>query len=253
MAWSEMRNRKISNRVAEAILAGRAPESRPDLAPLSNSIVEFRAAAYETTARPSEELMVRLGLTEAPAASSHSDSLPAIGARKRGSTMFSWIAGLGLAGKIALGASVAAAATTGAGAGGLLPLGTQDAFDAVVSTVISETDDGGNVPEDTSTTEPDSSEVADTTEETEDAEAKEHPDNFGGWVSERAKDPNKDGRTFGAETSEAAQEKNKKSDVESPSADLHEADETSDDSGTSEITGNSANKQGNSQNGKSKP
>ncbi|EAR25824.1 hypothetical protein A20C1_08088 [marine actinobacterium PHSC20C1] len=245
-----MRNKRISDRVAQAILSGRAPESRPDLTSLANSIAEFREAAYESTARPSEELMVRLGLTETPSGSSHHESLPTIGASKRGRTMFSWIAGLGIASKIALGATVAVAATAGAGAGGILPVGAQDAFDTVISTVVTETEDGDESTEDTTTTP--ESEPADEVEETEEAEATEHPDNFGGWVSERAKDPDKVGRTFGAETSEAAHEKNKKSESESPSIDhdeSEEADDTSDDSGNSGSHGKSENKQG----GKSKP
>lgn len=267
-----MRNRKISNRIATAILAGRAPESRPDLTPLADSIAEFREAAYETTARPSEELMVRLGLAEAPAALSHHKSLPTIGAKKRGIRMFSWIAGLGLAAKIALGASVAAAATVGAGAGGLLPLGAQDTFDTVVSTVISPPEDGGTLTEDTTIT-PEPEVTDDTTatpepEATEEADATEHPDNFGGLVSERAQDPDKDGRTFGTETSEAAHENGKQPNTESSSDELSSTESSStelssDDQDSPEAADNDSDdsadhgkpetKQENKQGGTSKP
>ena len=109
--------------------------------------------------------------------------------------MFSWIAGLGLAAKIALGAGVAVAATAGAGAAGVLPTGAQDTFDTVVSTVVpgSQVDESTAPGTDDGTTAPDPAST-------------NHPDNFGSWVSERAKDPDKVGKTFGQETSEAAHE-----------------------------------------------
>ncbi|MGV8858121.1 hypothetical protein [Rhodoglobus sp.] len=167
--------------------------------------------------------------------------------------MFSWIAGLGIASKIALGATVAVAATAGAGAGGILPSGAQDAFDSVISTVVSETNDGDESTEDSTTTpesEPaEETEVTEEVEGPEEAEATEHPDNFGGWVSERAQDLDKVGRTFGAETSEAAHEKSKKSESDSPSGDHNESEEADSDSGEGGSHGKSENKQG----GKSKP
>lgn len=188
-----MRLRRISERDAEAVLSGHAPVSRPDLAPLADSIAEYRAAAYGSPARPSAELASRLGALGDSRIASRTESQPGNGESRKRVNMFSSIAGLGLAAKIALGAGVAVAATAGAGAAGVLPAGAQDAFDTVVSSVVpgshvhesteSGTDDGTNAPEPTKT---------------------DHPDNFGGWVSERAKDPDKVGKTFGQETSEAA-------------------------------------------------
>ena len=196
MAVSEMRVRRISERDAEAVLAGHAPAARSDLASLADSIAEFRAAAFEVPAQPSADLASRLGPLGGSKISSHTETQPTIGVSRERVTMFSWIAGLGLVAKIALGAGVAVAATAGAGAAGVLPTGAQDAFNTVVSTVVpgshSEestvpgTDDGTKAPDPASTN---------------------HPDNFGSWVSEQAKDPNKVGSTFGQMVSEAAHNK----------------------------------------------
>ncbi len=109
--------------------------------------------------------------------------------------MFSWIAGLGLVTKIALGAGVAVAATVGAGAAGVLPTAAQGTFDSIVSTVVPA---AGEAPEGSLST--------DTAEPTPEPSETAHPDNFGSWVSSRAHDAAKDGHTFGAETSEAAKQ-----------------------------------------------
>jgi len=166
---------------------------------LERAIGEFRAAAFESVARPSAELASRL---ELEGASGISPETPPHTGRV---TMASWIAGLGLAAKISLGAGVAVAATLavagGAGAAGILPVPAQETFDTVVSSIIPNLDDDGTADDDTEVGEP-SPEPTST----------EHPDNFGGWVSERAHDPNKDGHTFGTETSEAAQENGNKPD-----------------------------------------
>jgi len=190
MAGSEMRTRRISDEDAHAILSGRAPELRPDLAPLAQSIAEFRSAAHETVAAPSAELAARLQPTAPVQLSSHTQTQPASGAQRRRVTVFSWIAGLGLAAKIALGAGVAVAATTGAAAAGILPPGAQHVFNTVVSSVVpvGNSDEGS---------------TSDPTESPDPSET-EHPDNFGKSVSTGAKDPNKDGRTFGSSVSDAA-------------------------------------------------
>ena len=203
-----MSKHRISEPEAAAVMSGRAPIARPELASLADSIAEFRSAAFETLAQPSAELASRLELPGASAISSrmplHSSAAVAAGPAPSGArsekgrvSMFSWIAGLGLATKIALGASVAAAATVGAGAAGVLPTGAQDAFNGVVSTVIPGVVDAPGAPLPTDTAEP-------TPEPSHTHPA--HPDNFGGWVSGRAHDATKDGHTFGTETSEAAKE-----------------------------------------------
>ena len=109
--------------------------------------------------------------------------------------MVSRIKALGLTAKIALGTGVVAvalAATTGAGAAGVLPDGVQDTFDHVVSTIV---------PAAVDETEEESTPTDETTEE---PKTPADYENFGGWVSERAQDPDKIGREFGAETSEQA-------------------------------------------------
>lgn len=206
-----MRKHRISDQDAEAVMSGHAPVARPELAPLATSIESFRSAAFETIAQPSAELASRLELASdiSTRTSLHPGAVVAAGparggirSEKRRVRMFSWIAGLGLATKIALGAGVAVAATVGAGAVGVLPTGAQDAFNGVVSTIIPGT---GEAPEGVLPT--------GTDEPTPEPSSAAHPENFGGWVSDRAHDPAKDGHTFGAETSEAAKQ-NGQSDVD---------------------------------------
>ncbi len=190
-----MRKHRISEREADAVLSGHAPTSRPDLAPLADSISEFRAAAFELPTRPSADLASRLGPLGDSRIASHTESQPGTGESRKRVTMFSTIAGLGLAAKIALGAGVAVAATAGAGAAGVLPSGAQVAFDTVVSTVVpgSQGDESTDPATNDDTNAPDPASTS-------------HPDNFGSWVSERAQDPDKIGKIFGQETSEAAHE-----------------------------------------------
>jgi len=188
-----MRKRRISERDTHAILSGQTPATRPDLAPLADSIAEFRMAALESPVRPSPDLVSRLGLLGESQDSSRTESQPGTGESRKRVTMFSWIAGMGLLAKIALGTGVAVAATAGAGAAGVLPNGAQDAFDQVISTVVPSVQDDEATEPATDDSEPDPAST-------------DHPDNFGSWVSERAKDPDKVGRDFGKETSEAAKQ-----------------------------------------------
>lgn len=242
-----MRKRRISERDVDAVLSGHAPASRPDLARLAEAVAEFRVAAFESSVGPSTALAERLGLQGGSKIPSRIESQP--GGResreRRRVSMFSWIAGLGLAAKIALGAGVAVAATAGAGAAGVLPSGAQDAFNTVVSTVIpvshpgshgehstvpGSDEDGTTAPDPTSTT---------------------HPDNFGAWVSERAKDPNKVGSTFGHETSQAAKDKGNGNTTSTEKRGDNTGSEASDDAAT-EGSGN-ADGHGNSTNTPAKP
>lgn len=210
MAGSEMRMRRISERDVEAVLSGHVPESRPDLAPLVGAIAEYRAAVFASPARPSIDLALLLGPLDGSRISTNTESESGSVTSRTRVRVLSSIAGLGLVAKIALGAGVAVAATAGAGAAGILPLGAQDVFDtAVFSVVQSPQDDVQTIestvapsPQEDESTEPGSDEGTSPL----DPSSTNHPDNFGGWVSDRAHDPNKDGRTFGQETSEAAQE-----------------------------------------------
>ena len=202
-----MRKHRISDDDASALVKGRAPAARPDLALLAQSVTDFRAAAFETLPQPSAELASRLDLARASristvmASLSDSDTMETQTLVSRGPAsqmgrvkrMFSWLLGLGLATKIALGATVAAAAVTGGGAAGVLPFGAQDAFDTVVSVVMptEEADD--------ETTEPGTTDGVVT--------PGEGKGTFGESVSERAHELGKDGdgRSFGEEISEEAQ------------------------------------------------
>lgn len=210
---NEMRNR-ITDTEAELLLAGTTPEGRPEFSALADAVVGIRQAAFETVPQPSVALAARLGLPQdalvsamasAPAASSNlmnvetpSAATAAEASRTKGiKRMFEWIAGLGLAAKIAAGTGALALGITGVGAAGALPGGAQDAFDTVVSTVISsETEAEVEVVEE---------EVVE-----EEAPADETlptgSEEFGSWVSENAQAEDKVGAEFGAAVSEQAQE-----------------------------------------------
>jgi hypothetical protein len=228
-----MTKHRISDTEASALLnrdalRGDATGVSPELSALAESLSDFRAAAFETTPRPSAELMARLDLSGESkiAASTMSIASGAVASapvgevsrQKRIRRMISWFAGLGVLAKIALGSTVAAAAVVGAGAGGVLPGGAQDAFNTVVSAVVpTVTDDPESTPSDSPS--PDAT--------------SDHPDNFGGTVSEWAHDPNKgaDG-PFGLRVSDAAHEKNAAND----GSDDGDTDET----GTDESDGGTA-------------
>jgi hypothetical protein len=133
---------RIAERDAAALLKGQTPAGRPDLAPLADSFMTLRAAAFRRPPRPSVELALRLGLT-APSSLADARTVDAQASTRRGAPKaararrtVSWVLGLGLATKIVVGVSAGALAVTGAGAAGVLPLGTQDAFDTVVSVVV---------------------------------------------------------------------------------------------------------------------
>lgn len=201
MASSEMRRRRISDQDASAILNGSTPEARPDLVELTQSIAEFRSAAYSAVAQPTAQLAARMEDSAAQSLSPQPQPQPASGVQRRGLTVFTWITGLGLGAKIVLGAGVALAATTGvsagAGAAGVLPTGLQDTYDTIVSSVIPAGEDST-----------DGSPTSDPTD-TPDPASTEHPDNFGSFVSTGAQDPDKVGRDFGSKVSDAAHENGK--------------------------------------------
>lgn len=201
---------RISDDDAQALVKGHAPVARPELAHLAGSMSEFRSAAFETVPRPSAELASRLDLARASRIStldmavSDSDMVQTqsvaaseAGSHKKGAkNLISWFVGLGLGTKIVLGATVAVAATTGAGAAGALPDGAQDAFDKVVSVVSS-----------TEEPETDTTAVVDDTEEPTVAVTPE-TSSFGESVSDRAQElgQGSDGSEFGEEISEEAQQ-----------------------------------------------
>jgi hypothetical protein len=177
-----MRNQRISDDDAQALVTGAAPADRPDLTALATSIQEFRSAAFAPAPRPSAELLRRLELaetrgTERPETSRRPVSM---GRMKR---MFAWIAGLGVAAKVVLGVTAAAAV-------GVTGVGTAVGVNTLVSANAEVTPTETAAPADP------------TDPPTDDAE------NFGDSVSDRAHELGKDsdGAAFGEEVSEEAQQ-----------------------------------------------
>jgi hypothetical protein len=122
-----------------------------------------------------------------------------------GRTVFTWIAGLSLGLKIALGAALTAAAATGAGAAGVLPFGTQQTFDEVVSIVIPAADPIDEVTEDGTE---DGTDDGTDSGDGDVAEGYDPADgNFGSWVSDQAKDKPGTGKEFGDMVSDEAKNK----------------------------------------------
>jgi hypothetical protein len=112
----------------DAILGGNSPSD--DLAALSSFVGDVRSAAG-TVPIPSSALAAALASGISPQAT----TAPEPKWRKLKMKIQGFLAGLGVAGKLALGAGVAAAATTGAGAAGVLPGPVQHAFANAVHAV----------------------------------------------------------------------------------------------------------------------
>jgi hypothetical protein len=195
-----MRKHRISDDDAAALVTGAAPAERPDLATLARSISEFRDAAFASPPRPSAELRARLELAHAGRISSEAvsneaaDAIDAaepatsrprvsVGRMKR---MFAWFTGLGIAAKVVLGATVAAAA-------GATGVGAAAGVNILVS-ASAEQEQQQVIPSDDPTEAPTGSPTDD-------------PGSFGDSVSDRARELGKgsDGAEFGAEVSTEAQ------------------------------------------------
>lgn len=148
-----MKNR-ITDHEAELLLAGRTPAGRPDFGELAASVASFRSAALEAAPRPSAALTARLGLPPQEVLSALATSSDASSGRlgagppadviaARGSRSgvvrraVERVSGLGLTARIAAGVGALALGITVTGVAGALPGGMQDAFDELVSTVIS--------------------------------------------------------------------------------------------------------------------
>jgi hypothetical protein len=114
----------------DAILAGSARDG--DLAPLTSFVADVRSAGGAVPT-PSAVLAAALASGISPEAPATVATQPLW--RKFKMKTRALVAGLGVAGKIALGAGVAVAATTGAGAAGVLPGPFQHAFATAVDTV----------------------------------------------------------------------------------------------------------------------
>ena len=242
-----MRKHRITDADVASLVSGHTPQGRPELDELAKSLSEFRAASFETTPRPSAALLARVDVgkpsmvSESNESVFNADMIETTSSTSRGSrsrkglvrTVFSWIAGLGLGLKIALGATAALAAATGAGAAGVLPFGSQQAFDEVVSVVIPaaepidhSTDDGTD----------DGTDGDDVTEGSGDGDVTEGYDpadgNFGSWVSDQAKDKPGTGEEFGQMVSDEAKNK-----PHPGASDGTEGDDTSDNDAVSHGNG----------------
>jgi hypothetical protein len=147
MAGSEMRNHRITDDEAAALLRGRTPHARHELSPLAAAVSEFRGSSLGTPPRPSAAVASRLDLDRVstivafpPENPDMTASPPLTAARsaRRSRVALEWFAGLGLAAKIAIGATAAAAVgVTGAGAAGaagVLPAPAQEVFEQVTGT-----------------------------------------------------------------------------------------------------------------------
>jgi hypothetical protein len=138
-----MRNHRITDDEAAAVLRGRTPHARDELSPLAAAVAEFRSSSFGTPPRPSAAVASRLDLDrvstvgliprENPDMASLTPHAAASARRRR--VAVEWFAGLGLAAKIAIGATAAAAVgVTGAGAAGaagVLPTPAQAVFEQV--------------------------------------------------------------------------------------------------------------------------
>lgn len=109
--------------------------------------------------------------------------------------MATWLSQWSTKSKVGLGVIAVLAASVGAGIVGVLPAGAQTGFDEVVSGILP-----GEVETENET---------DDLDESDTDVAQEHPDNFGGTVSDRAHELGKDsdGQAFGEQTSQDARDK----------------------------------------------
>ena len=122
-----MRNHRITDDEAAAVLRGRTPHARDELSPLATAVTEFRSSSFGTPPRPCVAVASRLDVDRVstvglvPPENPDMTSLPlhAAASARRRRVAVDWFAGLGLAAKIAIGATAAAAVgVTGAGAAG---------------------------------------------------------------------------------------------------------------------------------------
>ncbi|RZT59399.1 hypothetical protein EV140_2005 [Microcella alkaliphila] len=212
-------SKRVRNHEAEQLLAGSTPEGRPELVALTDALVEFRAAAYETVPRPSDALAAFVsvpGSADVSAAAAHASAKSHDGALADeavaghphgGKRMFEWITGLSVAAKVAAGTGVLALGATGvatAGATGVLPGPVQTAFDTAVTAVLTDdevADDGL---------------IGDEEPATGEAPIPGASTEFGKWVSENAQDPEKVGADFGERVSEQARQLGEQKRAERP-------------------------------------
>lgn len=128
-----MRNRRITDTDAAAVMGGTAPADRPDLADVATALSEFRGAVFMSLPQPSTELRERLD-AGAPGGASTQLAHEGItrasagGARRRDARRARRKVGA----IIALAVVGSLVTVTSAGAAGVLPGGVQEVFDVVV-------------------------------------------------------------------------------------------------------------------------
>ena len=232
-----MSEKPITDAEAQQLLSGATPEGHPELSALAASIADVRRNAAQVPApQPSFALAAQL---EHPT--------PEVNRTRRSeSKRATSVSRFGLAAKIAAAVAALAVGFVGIGAAGALPGAAQDAFDDVVSTIVSSsidtTEDGaagdeevgdGTVGDEGTTEEcviDDGAIDEDVIDEgaidegaidegaaDEGADADTQTDacepampvgsgEFSDWVKQGARDPNKIGSEFGAAVSEQARE-----------------------------------------------
>lgn len=140
-----MATHRISDDEAAAVLQGTTPGARHDLASVADAVATFRRASLAAPPQPTAELAARLDLeravrisaspdrTDVPARVSPPVNQAAAPGRRRRSVASGAFAGLGLAAKIAIGATAATAVGVAgagaAGAAGILPTEAQVVFE----------------------------------------------------------------------------------------------------------------------------
>lgn len=161
MDHSEMNSRLLSDQDAIDLMAGRAPQGRPDLEALAEAIADFRDAFTEPAPQPSPELVGRLtGVPVLPRHETDTRATAVAPLRPHTSPLARWIrtavralAGLGIAAKVGLGGTAALAVVTAAGMTGVLPEGPQAVFDRIFDKQQTDQPSPGSPSEETSESE----------------------------------------------------------------------------------------------------
>lgn len=196
-----MSERANHDQLLERLLSGQVPAEQTELVALSAALTELRSTAHPSAPQPSSALQSRLDAPGgAPVSAAAGDAVADTTPGRQ--SVVEWIAGLGLATKIAAGSGVLALGLTGAGAAGALPGPAQDAFDSVVNNVLPSDVDEAPVDEAPG----DGDETIDDGTDTDAELPVVGSDEFSSWVSENAKDPEKVGAEFGKQVSEQARE-----------------------------------------------
>ncbi len=134
----EMPHGPFDDDAFDAALRG-SPHPDGEPASFASFVDDVRAAAEAVPIVPSAALAAALTHGVSPSANEHQPVW-----RKCKMKIQGFVAGLSVAGKLALGVGVAAAATTGAGAAGVLPGPVQHAFSNVVHSVTPFDSSGGS-------------------------------------------------------------------------------------------------------------